>query len=340
MAAAAPIRVAIVGCGAISQAHLKAISENEDSLVQLAGVYDQDGARAAERAREYGVERVYRAWEEVLADKTADVVAVLLPHDVHAKVAIEALDAGHHVVCEKPMGTTIAECDAMIAAAKKAGKRLHPVHNRIYDPATDALKEFVTSGAIGDVFLAQTLGLEPPRTVSVRPWLGTPAGGGGVLMAQAVHPAYVLRWVLGEVAEAVCLTSQRKVVDMTAEDTAVAVYRFASGAVAEMTGTFGLPVGPSEHRVTFYGPGGYAEISSKNGTNGLSETKFGDRGVHSLLGEHEWGTGFKRLWEDYARGFSTGSETRVTAEDGKRAVEMILAAYESAKSGRVVKLPL
>ncbi|HET7769283.1 MAG TPA: Gfo/Idh/MocA family oxidoreductase [Chloroflexota bacterium] len=336
----APIRVAIVGCGAISQAHLKAIRENDASLVTVAGVFDQDAARAAARASEYGVERVYRSWEEVLGDREADVIAVLLPHDQHARVAIEALEAGHHVVCEKPMGTTVAECDAMIAAAQKAGKRLHPVHNRIYDPASDAVKAFVESGAIGDVFLAQTLGLEPPRTVSVRPWLGTPAGGGGVLMAQAVHPAYLLRWVLGEVAQAVCLTAQRKVVEMTAEDTAVAVYRFQSGAVAEMTGTFGLPVGPAEHRVTFYGPGGYAEISSKNGTLGLSQDRFGDRSVHPLMTEHEWGTGFRRLWEDYALGFGTGSETRVTAEDGKRAVEMIQAAYESAKSGQVVKLPL
>ena len=336
----APIRVAIVGCGAISQAHLKAIRENDSSLVSIAGVFDQDAARATERAGQYGVERVYRTWDEVLADRDANVIAVLLPHDQHARVTIEALEAGHHVVCEKPMGTTVAECDAMIAAAQKAGKRLHPVHNRIYDPATDALKAFVDSGAIGDVFLAQTLGLEPPRTVSVRPWLGTPAGGGGVLMAQAVHPAYLLRWVLGDVSEAVCLTAQRKVVEMTAEDTAVAVYRFQSGAVAEMTGTFGLPVGPAEHRVTFYGPGGYAEISSKNGTVGLSQDKFGDRGVHPLLEDHEWGTGFRRLWEDYARGFSTGSDTRVTAQDGKHAVAMIQAAYESAKTGQVVKLPL
>jgi predicted dehydrogenase len=336
----APVRVAIVGCGAISQAHLRAIQANDPSLVQIAGVFDRKETRARERAQEFGVERVYRAWDEVLADRAADVVAVLLPHDQHARVAIEAFEAGHHVVCEKPMATSVDECDAMIAAAQKAGKRLHPVHNRIYDPATDAVKEFVQSGAIGELFLAQTLGLEPPRTVSVRPWLGTPAGGGGVLMAQAVHPAYLLRWVMGDVAEAVCLTASRKVVDMTAEDTAVAVYRFKSGAVAEMTGTFGLPIGPHEHRVTFYGPDGYAEISSRQGTIGLSERRFGDRAVHPLLEEHEWGTGFRRLWEEYARGFATGSETRVTAEDGKRAVEMILAAYQSAESGQMVRLPL
>ncbi len=83
--------------------------------------------------------------------------------------------------------------------------------------------------------------------MSVRPWLGTAAGGGGVLLAQAIHPAYVLRWLLGEVAEVACFKSARKVVDMTAEDTALALLRFQSGAVAEMTGTFGLRAGPYEH---------------------------------------------------------------------------------------------
>ena len=156
------------------------------------------------------MQRVYGSWSEVLEDREADVVAVLLPHDVHARFATEALEAGHHVVVEKPMATTLADCDAMMAAARKAGKRLHPVHNRVYDPATEAVQAFLASGAIGDVFLAQTVGLEPPQTVSVRPWLGTPAGGGGVLLAQAVHPAYVLRWLLGDVAEVACLTAARQ----------------------------------------------------------------------------------------------------------------------------------
>ena len=335
-----PVSVAIVGCGAISQAHLKAIKESDPQLVRVAGVFDQDEQRARKRAAEHGVERVYRSWEDVLGDRAADVVAVLLPHDVHAQFTVQALEAGHHVVVEKPMGTSIEEMDRMIAAAQTAGKRLHPVHNRIYDPATDAAREFIQSGAIGEVFLAQTLGLEPPSTVSVRSWLGTKAGRGGVLLAQAVHPAYVLRWVLGDVAEVACVTSEKKVVDMTAEDTAVAIFRFKSGAIAEMTGTFGLPVGPHEHRITFYGPDGFVEISSKRGVNAISEKRFGDRGMHPLIENHEWGTGFRRLWDDYACGFTTGSETRVTAEDGKRAVELILGAYRAAEERRTVTLPL
>ena len=332
------VRVALLGCGAIAQAHLRAIAANP-GLIEVAGLYDADRGRADARAAEYGIGHVYDSWQAVL-DGDADVIAVLLPHDLHARFAVEALAAGHHVVVEKPLATTLAECDAILDAAAKAGKRVHPVHNRIYDPGTDAAQAFIKSGAIGEPFLAQTVGLEPPQTVSVRPWLGTKAGGGGVLMAQAVHPAYLLRWILGDITEATAIAGARKVLAMTAEDTAVAVYRFAGGAIAEMTGTFGLNVGPWDHRVTFSGPDGFVEIGSRQGVRGLSEKHFGDREVHPLLPDLEWGSGFARMWADYARGFRDGTPTRVSGLDGRAAVEMILAAYESAQSRRTVDVPL
>lgn len=156
-----PVRVALLGCGAIAQAHLRAIAANP-GVVEVAGIYDADRSRAEARAAEFHVAHIYDTWHDVLASD-ADVIAVLLPHDLHAKFAVEVLEAGHHVVVEKPLATTLAECDAILNAAAKAGKRAHPVHNRIYDPGTDAAREFITSGAIGDIFLAQTVGLEPPR---------------------------------------------------------------------------------------------------------------------------------------------------------------------------------
>jgi|SRR5581483_8729573 len=332
-------RVAIVGCGQISQAHLRAL-RTSSWPIEITGLYDRDQPRAEARAGEFGVTRVYRSWEEVLDDRAAEVVALLLPHNVHCDLAIEALAAGHHVVVEKPMATSVAECSRMLAAAQHAGRQLRPVHNRVYDPASEAARSFIESGAIGEVFLAQTIGLEPPQTVSVRPWLGTEAGGGGVLLAQAIHPAYVLRWVLGEVAEVACFGAARKVVEMAAEDTAVAMLRFASGAIGQMAGTFGLRVGPHEHGLTFYGPDGYVEVHSRRGVLALSERHFGDRERHPLLAEPGWGQGFVRLWEDYARGFTMGAATRVGAEDGLRAVEIIEAAYRSAAERRAVTLPL
>ena len=208
-----------------------------------------------------------------------DVVAVLLPHDVHARFATEALEAGHHVVVEKPMATTLADCDAMMAV-RGAGPGSVCTRCTIAStiPPARPFRPSSPRGAIGDVFLAQTVGLEPPQTVSVRPWLGTLTWGGRVLLAQAVHPAYVLRWLLGDVTEVACLTSENgKVVYMTAEDTAVALLRFRSGVVGEMTGTFGLRAGPYEHGITLYGPEGYVEIHSRRGVQAIAPRRFDDR---------------------------------------------------------------
>jgi predicted dehydrogenase len=107
-----------------------------------------------------------------------------------------------------------------------------------------------------------------------------------------------------------------------------------------MTGTFGLNVGPYAHGISFYGPDGFVEIHSRHGVVALSERHFGDRETHTLLDRHEWGNGFQRMWEDYARGVATGAPARVSAEDGKRAVEIILAAYRAAEERRTITLPL
>src|SRR5262249_12120350 len=192
------LRVALVGAGQVASVHHEALRETE--AVELVGIYDQDVGRARERAEANGIPRAYQSWDELLKDEAVQCVGVLLPHRPHQRFAGEALAAGKHVVCEKPLGQNVAECGRMLAAAERAGRRLFPVHNRIYGHAVERMGEIVRAGQIGTVVLAQTTGFEGPRTVGVRPWLATKRGGGGVLMAQAVHPAYALRWMLGDVA--------------------------------------------------------------------------------------------------------------------------------------------
>ncbi|HEX5414769.1 MAG TPA: Gfo/Idh/MocA family oxidoreductase [Chloroflexota bacterium] len=341
------LSVAIIGAGNISTAHLGALKEARGA--EVVGIYDQDGNRARERAAEYGVGRVYGAWEELLGDPGVQCVAVLLPHDLHERFAVDALNAGKHVVCEKPLGQSVAECDRMLAAAERAGKQLLPVHNRVYDDPVERIAEILQSGGIGEVFLAQTNGYEGPGTVGVRPWLGTRRGGGGVLLAQAVHPAYILRWLLGDVAKVSCLFGDRKVVDMTNEDTAVAVLKFRNGALAEMSATFGIAHGPFDHSIQLHGREGYLHLTSNRGPNrqsqpflleGITPRLFGDTELHpiELPASGGWQQGFVRLWEDYARGLTEGAPTRVTGDDGKRAVEIIVSAYESQETGKTVEL--
>src|SRR5579883_584324 len=224
-----PVNVAIIGAGNISRAHLSALKGSSEAIV--VGVYDADRSRAEQRANDFGIGKIYRDWAELLGDASVRVVAVLVPPDLHQRYAVEALQAGKDVVCEKPMAATLAECDAMLDAARQAGRQMFVVQNRIYNPAYEKTRELIQSGALGTVFLAQTTGFEGPNTVFGSPWLATARGGNGVLMAQAVHPAYSLRWMLGDVEQVSCLMGGRKVVEMTQEDTAIVTLRFASGVI-------------------------------------------------------------------------------------------------------------
>jgi UDP-N-acetyl-2-amino-2-deoxyglucuronate dehydrogenase len=341
------LRVGLIGAGVVANVHLQALADT--TAVEVVGIYDQDQARAGALATAHNVGRVYKSWDELLGDEAVECVGVLLPHDLHERYTIEALAAGKHVVCEKPLGQTIGEMDRMLRAAADAGRTLLPVHNRVYSHAVERLHDIVSSGQVGEVILAQTTGFEGPDTVGVRPWLATKRGGGGVLIAQAVHPAYVLRWMLGDVARVSCLFGDLKVVDMTAEDTAVATLKFGSGAIAEMTATCGIAHGPFEHSIVLHGREGYAALGVGRGTSAqrfglqvISPKLFGDTEMHDVeVPTPDLSTtSFRRMWDDYARGLEEGVPTRVSGEDGKRAVEIILAAYRSNETGRVVDLPL
>jgi predicted dehydrogenase len=330
------LRVALIGMGRIGRAHLQALSAARGA--DVVGVFDLNAQLARERAEAGQVRRVFASWDDVLSDPDVDCVGVLLPHDIHAQYAIEALEAGKHVVCEKPLAPTLLECDRMLAAAARSGRKLFPVHNRVYGLAVERMAEVLRQDGIGEVFLAQTTGFEAPPTVQT--WLATPRGGGGVLMSQAIHPMYVLRWLLGDVARVSCLFGDRKVVDMTAEDHAVVLLKFVNGIAAEMTCTFGIAHGPLDHSITLHGRDGYLQLSARR-LHGISPRLFDDTQLHELpVTDSDLTAAFQRMWEDYAHGMMDSAPTRQTGEDGKRAVEIVQAAYLSNATGRTIDLPL
>src|SRR6266568_3843625 len=174
------------------------------------------------------------------------------------------------------------------------------VHNRVYSLGVEKMGEVLRRDGMGEMFLAQTCGFEALPTGQTR--LATPRGGGGVLMSQAVHPMYVLRWLLGYVARVSCLFGDRKVVDMSAEDHAVVLLKFVSGVAAEMTCTFGIAHGPLDHAITLHGRDGYLELN-RQGLHAIAPRLFGDTALHEIpLAETDHGAAFGRMWEDYARG--------------------------------------
>ena len=336
-----PLRVALVGAGAIARAHLEALRSTPS--VELRGIFDLDPARARTMVDAYGG-ICYESWDDLLADRPVECVAVLVPPDAHETMTVEALSAGRHVVCEKPLGRTVEECDRMMDAASAAGRWLLPGHNRVFTPAIERMKQAIDGGEIGTVFLAQSCGLERPSLLDGVPWLRTDRSLGGVLLAQAVHPAYVLRWLLGPVAAVQALAGQRRVVEMTREDTAVVNLQLASGGVATMTSTFAVGHGPSHHAITLYGTAGYLRSSMGGGRRerlaAVLPGAFGDQDPHDIdLGvqPRRW-SAFGRMWDEYALAIRTGRQPRMSAAEGRAAVQVIRAAYESIERGVTVAI--
>ncbi len=339
-----PLRVVVVGCGAIAGAHVPAILGAGAEGVSLVGLFDQDRARAQDLAARHGQPRVYLSWREVLDDPNVDCVDVLLPHEAHHRIAVEAAEAGKHVVVEKPLATSLAEADAMIAAAERHRVALMTCHTVLFEPGAQRVEEVIRSGGIGDVYMAQTIGLEGPSTVSVRPWLAN-SRGGGVLMAQAIHQIYFLQHLMGPVATVSAVIGKRKVVPMTTDDTCLALLEFESGAVAEITSTFGQTVGPYSRGTYFYGTEGYVSYQPHNTAlrpnrrlEVISPRKYGDSEPHDIAYEDE--SQFTRMWRAFGRAMAAGQPPPVTGQDGRAAIEVVLAAYRSAEIGKTVALPL
>lgn len=339
-----PLRVVVVGCGAIAGAHVPAIRGAVAEGVELAGLFDQDVNRANDLATKHGQPRVYQRWQDVLEDPEVDCVDVLLPHNAHHQVAVEAAGAGKHIMVEKPLATTLAEADEMIAAAARGHVALMTCHTVLFEPGAQQVEEIIRSGAIGDVFMAQTIGLEGPATVSVRPWLAN-SRGGGVLMAQAIHQVYFLQHLMGPVATVSAVIGKRKIVPMATDDTCLALLEFKSGAVAEITSTFGQTVGPYSRGTYFYGSDGYVSyqphntaLQSNRRLEVISPKQYGDRELHDVAYEDD--SQFKRMWQAFGRAMAEGQPPPVTGQDGRAAIEVVLAAYRSAEEGKAIALPL
>ena len=336
----AALRLALVGTGQIANRHAAAIAAAPG--VTLAGVFDRDPARARAFAEQHGVPRVYDGWPELLADTETPCLVITAPPDVHANLAVEALESGRDVVCEKPIGRTVEECDRMLRAAESAGRLLLPGHNRVFEPAVERMAEIVRTGGLGRVFLLQSNGLEPPGLLDRVPWLRTELSLGGVFLNQSVHPVYVTRWLLGEVESVMGARTRENTLEMTREDTAVVTLALQDGALAVLTGTFAVAHGPLDHEIVLFGTGGWLRATRRpDGREhlwGVVPALFNDDAEHDLPLPRE--NAFTRMWTDYAGALRGASRPRQTGLDGRAAVAVVEAAYRSMREGtRIPVLP-
>jgi predicted dehydrogenase len=343
----------IIGTGTIADVHADAVSLVPDARLLAVTDTDAVAARAFAGARGCAAEPSVDA---LLARPDIDVVCVCVPSGLHAEIGVRAAKAGRHLVVEKPVDVSLEAADRLLAAAREAGVALTVMSQHRFDPGVIELKRLIGEGALGRLVLgeAHTKWHRTQAYYDRAHWRGTRTLDGGSLLNQGVHYVDLLRWCMGPVAEvtAVCTTQAH---DVEVEDTALAVVRFASGAVGtissttaafpgfpqrlEITGTEGTVI-IEDGRIVRTALAGERAAASRAGPDqprpGAEETPgtaAADPGALDAAFHAAQIAGFLRAIDE-------GREPAVTGESGRDALEIVCAVYESSRTGQPVKLSL
>lgn len=351
------IGFAVAGCGVIGKTHAEQVRAVAGA--RLVAVADEVPERARAFAEQYGVPG-YTDLAELFARDDVDVVTVGTPSGLHAEVAIAAARAGKHVIVEKPIEVTLAKADAMIAACRDAGVKLCVISQHRFDPSTITVKRQIEEGRFGRMLLGEAAvnWYRSQGYYDSGAWRGTWAlDGGGALMNQGIHTVDLLQYLMGPVesvfAHMGTLNHQR----IEVEDAAVAVLRFQGGGIGTLVGTTIAYPGLST-RVEVFGEKGTAVIEHdklthlylREGGEG-ADAGYGDRNAVNLAetpqGSHLTAAadpkaiasvGHRAQFEDMIAAIREGREPLVNGIEGRKPLAVILAVYESARTGREVRL--
>jgi predicted dehydrogenase len=302
-----------------------------------------------------GGAEIYTDYAEFLRHPGLDIVNVCTPSGAHLEPAAAAAAAGKHVVVEKPLEVTLARCDKLIAACEKHNVKLCAIFPSRFSPANIALKQAIDEGRFGRLTLGDTY-VKWWRTQQYYDgggWRGTwKLDGGGAYMNQAIHNVDLLYWLMGDVAEVSGVTATLAHERIEVEDTGVAALRFQNGALGVIEATTSAFPGLLK-KTEIHGTTGSAIVEQDDILLWQFEPETAkDRALRKKFAKKVGGTGgasnpaaisyqghLEQL-KDFVKAIQTGGQPRVDGVDGRKSVEIILAIYKSAATGRRVTLPL
>lgn len=357
---ASNLRTALVGPGKVADTHARALQ----SLSQFVAVCGRDASKTKTFAERYSL-APYTDLATMLDEARVDALIICTPHPQHAEAALVALNRGVHVLVEKPMAITLADCDRMIEAAQRHDAKLGVISQRRWYEPVLRVRNAIDAGKIGGPALGtvQVLGWRSAEYFAMDPWRGTWEGeGGGVLVNQAVHHLDVFQWLMGPIAEVSGYWANLNHPMIEVEDTALAVLRFQNGALGSIVvsnsqkpGLFGkIHIhGRSGASVGVQVEGGSVFIS---GIPMQVEPAFND--VWTIPGEEHLLEEWTR--EDRARGsiveitshyhalqiqdfleaIQQDREPGVNGIEGRKAVELFTAIYRSQAQREPISFPV
>jgi predicted dehydrogenase len=332
-----PLRVGIIGGGWPGERHSDGYQASGEA--EIIAISDLEPVRRQAFAKQYNVTRQYSDYHDLLADPDIEAVSIALPNFLHAPASIAALKAGKHVLCEKPPATTYAEALAMAEAAKQAGRILVFGLQRRFTPGTEALRQHITAGHLGEIYHA--------RSVWTRTW-GVPIGvggwftdpsraGGGALIDIGIHVFDIAWFLMGNPAiKSVSGQVYNKYPELTqTDDSAFALIRFADGRSLQLETSWVLAQSIDHMGVHLYGTTGGAFVNDQTleifqvNANGRTQTSVNLKGFTST---------FTAQALNFIRAVRGDEPARTPAQQGVQLMQVIDAIYRSAKQGSEITL--
>ncbi len=337
------IRFALIGCGKISARHVEALSQLEGA--GIAAVSDTSEERARELGARIGVP-FYTDFQTMIREVECDAVCILTPSGTHAEIAMACLEFRKPLIIEKPMTLQLSEANALTRAAKEKDVRIFVVHQYRYQPCIERLTEALKAGRLGDIHMvtARVRWCRPRSYYRQGAWRGTWAMDGGVISNQAVHHVDLLLSLAGPV-HSVRAWGLNVTSNVEAEDTAVVVFEFESGAMGVIEATTAVSPHDIESSVSVLGSRGTVEVAGRACNQmrvwAFAEPREEDEAVLKEYGRPEMArlkVGHKRFYESVLEALRVDTSFSSDVLAGRHTVEVISAIYESMETGQDVRL--
>lgn len=340
------INIGIVGCGKISTNHINAISQLSDQF-KLVCVCDKHPPSLQRVTSELNVKGYSDIPSMLSAEPSLDIVTLCSPSGLHAEQTIQLANAGKHVITEKPMATRWLDGVNMVNACDRANVKLFVVKQNRYQPTLQLIKKAIQKQRFGRIYLVNmnVFWTRPQSYYDQAKWRGTWEFDGGAFMNQASHYVDLLDWLIGPVQSVQAMMSTLAI-NMESEDTGVLNIRWRSGALGSMNVTMLTYPKNLEASLTILGEKGSVKIGGLS-ANLLQHWEFADQDEEdSLAKDLQQATeqptifGHKLYYENVAATLRGEAEAHTDGREGLRSLEILVAAYLSARDNKYVSLPL
>lgn len=339
-------KVGIIGCGKIAQVrHIPEYVNNKDA--ELAAFYDMNTERAKKLAGLYGG-RACESYQEMLADPAIDAVSVCTANNAHAAITIAALHAGKHVLCEKPMATTLEECETMVSAAKETGRILMIGHNQRLTKAHAKAKHLLDEGIIGDIITFRTtFGHGGPESWSIdsgkNVWFfDKQKATMGAMADLGIHKTDLIQFLTGQkvvetTARVVTLNKRDSKGNLIGvDDNAVCIYRMSGGALGTMTASWTY-YGAEDNSTILYGTKGIMRIYDDPSYSIKVVTSEGETILYDIdqiqTNDKQTSSG---VIDQFMDCLVNGRMPEISGEEALSAMRAVFASIRSSETGRTV----